>query len=303
MKALIFGATGQDGLYLRTVLESDGITVNGASRYGSDWQVDVGDRVGVFDIIKKVSPDFVFHLAADSSTSRESLWNNHSAISTGSLAILDAVEQLKPSARVLLVGSGLQFVNTGIPLDERAALDHSSPYSVARNHSLFAGRYFRARGLNVYFAWLFNHDSPFRSARHLNMKIALAAANAKRGSDEPLRIGNLDAMKEFGFAGDIAAALWTLVQQEREFEVVVGTGKAHSIRDWIEACYKIVDLPWEKFIEPMPEYHSPYHQLYSNPSTMLSLGWKPRMGFSDLAQSMMTEAQRQVDARHQLGLR
>ena len=164
------------------------------------------------------------------------LFENHEAIAAGTLAILDAVDRLAPKAKVLLAGSGLQFINQGLPLNEGSPLYDSSPYVVARNSSLFAARYFRQRGLKIYFAYLFNHDSPLRSNRHLNMKIAMAAARVANGSKEKLLIGDLDAEKEFNFAGDVAAAMWLLIRQDELFECVLdlvkpmlsGIGSKHA---------------------------------------------------------------------------
>ena len=294
MKALIFGVTGQDGHYLRELLVTEGISVFGVARSGGDARVDVSDRTAVLAVIRDVRPDYVFHLAATSSTAHEHLWANHAAISTGTLAILDAVEQEAPHARVLLAGSGLQFVNHGLPLDEDSALDHSSPYVIARNHSLFAARYYRTRGLKVWFAYLFNHDSPLRSNHHLNMKIAEAAVRAASCSSERLLIGDPDAEKEFNFAGDIAAALWALIRQETNFECVVGSGEAAPVRHWLDACYRIAGLDWKEHVVIDPAYRSPYPRLVSNPVRLFNTGWNPRFTFRKLAGLMMGAARERL---------
>ena len=252
-------------------------------------------REQVEALVRKHQPDYIFHLAANSTTRHDALFENHEAIATGTLAILDAVDRLAPKAKVLLAGSGLQFVNQGLPLNEESPLDHSSPYVVARNSSLFAARYFRQRGLKIYFAYLFNHDSPLRSNRHLNMKIAEAAARAANGSKEKLLIGDLDAEKEFNFAGDVAAAMWLLIRQDELFECVVGSGQSHAVRDWIEACFREVGLDWNDYTETDRTYASPYRRLVSDPAKLLSLGWKPECTFSGLAAMMMAEAARRCE--------
>lgn len=295
MKALIFGVTGQDGRYLRELITREGVSVFGVARTGGDALCDVDNPDAVCDILRQICPDYIFHLAATSSTAHEHLWSNHASISTGTLAILDAVDRHVPKARVLLAGSGLQFVNEGLPLNEESPLDHSSPYVVARNSSLFAARYFRQRGLKIYFAYLFNHDSPLRSNRHLNMKIAEAAARAANDSKEKLLIGDLDAEKEFNFAGDVAAAMWLLIRQDELFECVVGSGQSHAVRDWIEACFREVGLDWKDYTETDRTYASPYRRLVSDPAKLLSLGWKPECTFSGLAAMMMAEAARRCE--------
>jgi len=146
MKALIFGVNGQDGFYLSDLLNRREIEVTGVSRSNGSGQWTVGDVARteqVEALIVEHQPDYIFHLAANSTTRHDALFENHATISTGTLAILDAVDRHVPKAKVLLAGSGLQFVNEGLPLNEESPLDHSSPYVVARNSSLFAARYFR----------------------------------------------------------------------------------------------------------------------------------------------------------------
>jgi GDPmannose 4,6-dehydratase len=298
VNALVFGISGQDGFYVGNLLRRHGINVVGISRSdgGGRWIAgDVAKSEQVEALVRKYQPDYIFHLAANSTTRHEALFENHEAIATGTLAILDAVDRFAPKAKVLLAGSGLQFVNKGLPLNEESPLDHSSPYVVARNSSLFAARYFRQRGLKIYFAYLFNHDSPLRSNRHLNMKIATAAAAAAKGSKEKLLIGDLDAEKEFNFAGDVAAALWLLIGQDELSECVVGSGQSYAVRDWIEACFRQAGLDWNDYTETDRTYASPYRRLVSDPSRLLSLGWKPEYTFSGLAEMMMAEAARRCE--------
>jgi GDPmannose 4,6-dehydratase len=294
VKAIIFGVSGQDGHYLRDVLNRHGVEVFGVARSGGDARLDVSDSVAVQHVVRQVRPDLVFNLAATSSTSHEDLWVNHAAISTGSLAILDAVERHASGAKVLLVGSGLQFINDGLPLHEQSPLGHSSPYVVARNQSLFAARYYRQRGLKTYFAFLFNHDSPMRSTRHLNMKIAEAAARVAVGLKGLLQIGDLDALKEFNYAGDVAQALWVLINQDDVFECVVGSGRTYKVREWIESCFKSKSLNWEEHVSINYEFHKPYNTLQSDPRLLFSLGWRPRVDFESLRKMMMEEAMKRT---------
>jgi GDPmannose 4,6-dehydratase len=294
-RAMIFGGTGQDGVYLSKLLRESGLDVTCISRSGGDCQLDVADVDSVQRVLVRERPDYVFHFASTSSTGHEHLWANHSSIGTGTLAILDAVERHLPQTKVLLAGSGLQFVNEGKPLDEECALDHSSPYAVARNYSLYAARYFRSRGLHVYFTFLFNHDSPLRSNRHLNMKIAEAAAMAARGGGSRLQIGDLSAEKEFNFAGDVAAALWRIVCQDSFYEIVVGSGQTCSVLDWVQMCFGYVGLDWRKYVETDSSYRSPYRRLVCDPARLLSLGWQPSVDVRQLSGIMMVEALNRAD--------
>jgi len=294
MKALIFGANGQDGYYLRNLLLREGLTVCGGSRTGGDIRIDVSNAKDVRAVVKSFLPDYVFHLAATSSVDHEFLWENHGAISTGTLAVLDAVSCEVPAAKVLLVGSGLQFVNRGEPLDENAPLDFSSPYVVARNHSLFAARYFRRRGLRVYFAYLFNHDSPLRGSRHLNMKVAESAVRIAHGMEKSLAIGHLDAEKEFTFAGDVVSALWILVRQDAVFECVVGSGITYRVRDWVQFCFQDVGLVAEEWVKGDERFARPFERLQSNPKVLRALGWSPSVSFAELGRMLMAEARKRI---------
>ena len=298
MNAIIFGATGQDGRYLTEILAHAGLAVTGVARHGGDVPLDVSDVPGVRQLIRRLHPSYIFHLAATSNIRYEDLWANHASISTGTLAILDAVKQECPGARVLLAGSAHQFINRGEPLNENAELDYSDPYTVARHHSLFAGRYFRKLGLKIYFAYLFHHDSPYRSNHHLTMKIAEAAARSAQGSADKLTLGDIDAQKEFNFAGDTVDALWRIINQEAHFEYVVGSGVSYSIRNWVELCYSHVGLDWRQHVHINDRFSSTYRRIVSDPQLLQGLGWKPRTDLSSMCEIIMEEALRRVQPAH-----
>ena len=289
MKALIFGATGQDGRFLSALLESSlGAEVLGVSRTGGNVRGDVSDFAFVESVIREYRPEYVFHLAAESSTRHETLFENHGAISTGTLNILESVKLYVPSAKVFLSGSAMQFRNEGQPIDEQTPFEASSPYSIARIQSVYAARYFRkAFAMRVYVGYFFNHDSPFRSERHVNQKIAAAALRIAGGSTEKLVLGNIQVRKEFNYAADIVDAVVTLVSQEDVFEAIIGYGKAHSIEEWVDCCFRKVGLDWRKFVEQDKNYVPEYQILVSNPAVMRRLGWTPRVDLSGLADIMM----------------
>jgi GDPmannose 4,6-dehydratase len=289
LKALIFGATGQDGRLLSALLQNSfNAEVVGVSRAGGDVRGDVSDFAFVESIIRDYQPDHIFHLAAESSTRHEALFENHRAISTGTLNILESARLHMPSAKIFLSGSAMQFRNEGSPIDEQTIFEASSPYSVARIQSVYAARYFRkAFGMRVYVGYFFNHDSPFRSERHVNQKVVAAALRIAGGSAEKLLLGNIQVQKEFNYAGDIVEAVMTLVSQEDVFEAVIGSGKAHSIEEWLDYCFSKVGLDWRKFVEQDEKLTSEYQTLVSNPAVMRGLGWTPQTDLNDLADIMM----------------
>ena len=168
MKAIIFGRNGQDGHYLAQLLAAHDVEVVGVSRSAGDWEIgDIADFELVERLLRVHQPAYVFHLAANSSTRHDALFDNHRAISTGTINVLECARRHVPTAKVFLSGSAMQFVNRGQPIDETTPFAASSAYSVARIHSVYAGRYYRERfGLPVYVGYFFNHDSPLRSERH-----------------------------------------------------------------------------------------------------------------------------------------
>ena len=240
MKAIIFGINGQDGQYLNKLLSSNKIKVIGVSRSGEQWiKGDVSDFSFVESLIRQHKPDYIFHFSAISTTKHSALFDNHKAISTGTLNILESVKNHCPKCKVFLSGSALQFENKGLLIDEKTSFEAKCPYSIARIQSVYAGRYYRdAFGLQIYFGYFFNHDSPLRTEQHINQKIILAVKRINHGSNEKLELGDIDVRKEFNFAGDIVEAIWMLVNQNVVFEAVIGNGKAYSIKDWVEYFFK-----------------------------------------------------------------
>ncbi|HOV11632.1 MAG TPA: NAD-dependent epimerase/dehydratase family protein, partial [Bacteroidales bacterium] len=141
MKAVVFGIHGQDGYYLNNILQKNNVQVIGVSRSEGNWvRGDVSNRTFVEELIRNHQPDYVFHLAANSTTRHDALFENHETISTGTLNILEAVYRYSPGTKVFLSGSAMQFENKGLPIDEQTPLSASSPYAVARIQSVYAGR-------------------------------------------------------------------------------------------------------------------------------------------------------------------
>jgi GDPmannose 4,6-dehydratase len=287
-KALIFGVNGQDGHYLGALLRKQQVEVVGVSRGGGEVRGDVGDLALVDSVIQTQQPDVIFHLAANSTTRHDTLFDNHTAISTGTLNILESVRTRAPQARVFLSGSAMQFHNSGLPIDEQTPFEASSPYSIARIQSVYAARYYRAKfGLRVYVGYFFNHDSSLRSERHVNQKVVAAVQRIAGGSSEKVVIGNVDVRKEFNYAGDITEAVWQLVNQERVFEAVVGCGEAHSIQEWTEYCFGRIGRDWREFVTIDRSFVPEYQVLVSNPALLKSIGWRPAVSFHGLADKMM----------------
>lgn len=291
MKAIIFGITGQDGYYLQQILKTCNVDVIGISRQNNKWIIgDVANADFVSKKISEVKPHYIFHLAADSTTAHEALWENHKAISSGTLNILEAARLHCPAAKVFLSGSAAQFQNNGEPINEQSDFAASSTYAISRIHSVYAARYYRkAFGLKVYVGYFFNHDSVLRTERHVNQKIVNAVNRIKQDDTQKLDIGDISVKKEFNFAGDIMEAVWILVNQENIFEAVIGSGKSYSIKDWIEICFKKINKDWRDYTIIKEGFKSQYKILVSDPSLIMSIGWYPKMNIEQLAYSMFEE--------------
>ena len=288
MSALIFGANGQDGHYLSELCKANGITVIGVSRSGGEWlKGDVSNREQTESLIKTHMPQYVFHLAANSTTRHDAMFENHETISTGSLNILEAVKRHCSNTKVFITGSGLQFVNTGAPISEHDKFEASSAYSMARIQSVYAARYYRSLGIRAYVGYLFHHESPFRKPNHVSKMIALAVQRIAAGSGEFIELGDISVEKEWAFAGDVAQGILTLVEQDEVFEAVIGSGVAYSIQDWLEECFKVIGKDWREHTRLREGFTPEYKRLISNPATMRSLDWVPSVDFPGLAAIML----------------
>ncbi|HVZ75136.1 MAG TPA: GDP-mannose 4,6-dehydratase [Polyangia bacterium] len=287
MKALVFGANGQDGAYLVEALQARGIEALGFSRSGPWARVDVANGAEVDATVALHRPDFVFQLAARSTTRHDALFENHATISTGALNVLEAVATHAPSARVFLAGSGLQFENRGQPIDEDTPFAATSAYAVARIQSVYAARYYRARGLRAYVGYLFHHESPRRGPGHLSREIAEAARRIAGGDRTPFEIGDPTVVKEWTFAGDVVAGILALVTQDAVAEAVIGSGEGHAVTEWLDACFSHVGLAWRDHVRQKPGFRAEYPVLVSNPARLRALGWQPRVGLEELAAMMM----------------
>lgn len=291
MKALIFGANGQDGFYLLSLLKGENIETISTSRSSGDVLGDISNFQFVKSIIDRYKPDYIFHFAANSSTNHNTIFDNNASISVGTLNILESVKLYSPNSRVFLSGSAMQFANIGEPIDENTQFFGSSLYAVSRIHSTYLARYYRTCfGLQIFVGYLFNHDSPRRKSSHINQKIVEAALRISKGSSEKLYIGDISVSKEFNFAGDIVNAIWKLTNQNKYFELVIGSGIVYKIEDWLEYCFKKVDLNWRDHVVIQNDFTPEYRILISNPSLLKSLGWKAEVDMCQLADMMISGA-------------
>ena len=287
MKALIFGANGQDGHYLHGLCKLKGIEPIGVSRTGNWVHGDISHYDHVEQLIKQHRPAYVFHMAANSTTRHGALFENHKTISTGTLNVLEAAKKHCPDAKVFITGSGVQFKNTGNPISENNEFEANSPYSVARIQSVYAARYYRSLGHKVYVGYLFHHESPFRKPSHVSKMIALAVQRIAKGNDEIIELGDISVEKEWTYAGDVAKGIFTLIEQDKVFESTIGSGQTYTIENWLQQCFTIIRKDWRNHVRCKKNFTPEYKRLVSNPATINSLGWLPKTSFKELANIMM----------------
>jgi GDPmannose 4,6-dehydratase len=283
--AIIFGVNGQDGFYLSMLLQKMEYTVIGISRNGSNTDLTNFESVG--ELVKNNTPDYIFHLAANSTTRHDALFENHATISTGTFNILEAVKIYSPKTKVFISGSGLQFVNTEKPIKESDIFEARDPYSVSRIQSVYAARYYRKLGLQVYVGYFFNHDSPRRTERHMAKKISEAVKRIAKGSDEKLEIGDISVIKEWTFAGDVVEGIWTLVLQDKIFEANISSGLGYSIEQWLNVCFDCIGKKWQDHVVLKNDFSPEYKMLVSDPTIINSLGWSPKVPFDEMAKMMI----------------
>jgi GDPmannose 4,6-dehydratase len=286
-RALIFGASGQDGRYLSQICserEIDAVTV--ARSDGWRYQGSVADAAFVEQLVRS-QPDIIFHLAANSTTSHHALRENHETIVTGTLNILESVLRHSPASRVLIVGSGTQFRNRGRPISEDCEFDASSAYAVARIQSVYAARYYRRLGLRVYVAYLFHHESPYRRPHHVSRMIIDGIKRIVAGSTERVVIGDPSVEKEWAYAKDVATGMFTLVEQDVVHEATIGTGIAHSIGDFLAEAFGQAGLSLKENLEFRNDYRAEYARLVSDPRTMTELGWRATTNLEQLVRIML----------------
>lgn len=287
--AIIFGISGQDGFYLSKLLAKNKINVIGVSRNNNNYIIgDVSDYVFVKNIISTYKPDYIFHLAAISSTNHNFLFENYSTISLGTLNILENVRLHSIHTKVFISGSAMQFRNDGFPINEKTQFDPSSAYSCSRIDSVYTSRYFREKhNVKVYIGYFFNHDSPLRKINHINQQIIDTGFKIKNGEKDTIVIGDPEILKEFNFAGDIVNAIWFLIQQELVFEVIIGSGIVYSIYDWAKFVFSRLGLDLDKYLVIDTKFKSDYKVLQSDPGLIKSLGWNPTVDFYSLADLMI----------------
>jgi GDPmannose 4,6-dehydratase len=309
-KAIITGITGQDGSYLADWLLEKGCEVHGLVRRASTenferighlegrvtlHQADLLDQLSIIDVLRKVRPDEVYNLAAMSfvptSWSQPVLTGEFTGI--GVTRVLEAIRLLDPSGiRFYQASSSEMFGKVQeTPQRETTPFYPRSPYGVAKVYGHWITvNYRESYGMFCCSGILFNHESPRRGREFVTRKVTDAVARIKLGLAKELRLGNLDAKRDWGFAGDYVKAMWLMLQQDRAEDYVIATGETHSVRELVLTAFGCVDLDWQKYVVQDPGLKRPAEVdlLVGDASkARRQLGWQPEVGFSQLIERMV----------------
>ena len=312
-KALITGITGQDGSYLAEFLLSKNYEVHGIVRRVAIedpdhrlWRIrHIRDRVflhaaslesfaSIFYVVDKVKPDECYHLSAQSFVSY-SFEDEFSTINTninGTHYVLTALKERAPHCKFYFAGSSEMFGNAKeSPQSEQTPFHPRSSYGISKVAGFHLTQNYReAYGIYAVSGILFNHESPRRGFEFVTRKITSTVAKIKLGMAKELRLGNLDAKRDWGFAGDYVKAMWMMLQQDEPEDYVVATGETHSIREFVELAFGSVGLDWKKYVKIDETLFRPaeVHELRGNfDKAKKKLGWEPRITFKELVDMMI----------------
>jgi GDPmannose 4,6-dehydratase len=318
-RALVTGITGQDGSYLAELLLEKGYEVFGVVRRTSHHSyeridhlldritivpADLLDQHSLTIVLQDTRPDEVYNLAAQSyvptSWSQPVLTGEFTAL--GVTRILEAIRLVHPAARFYQASSSEMFGKvTETPQRETTRFYPRSPYGVAKVYGHWITvNYRESYGLYAVSGILFNHESPRRGMEFVSRKVSDGVARIKLGLATELRLGTLDAQRDWGFAGDYVDAMWRMLQQPEPRDYVVGTGLAHSVRQLVEIAFGHVGLDWRRHVVQDPRFVRPAEVdlLLADPGRIRSeLGWIPRMSFETLVTTMVDEDLRRLAAR------
>jgi GDPmannose 4,6-dehydratase len=312
-RAFITGITGQDGSYLAELLLGKGYEVHGVIRRSSTFGTgriehlrdrlhlhygDLTDGSALFRLMRSVEPDEVYNLAAQSHVrvSFDQPCYTSEAVGVGVLHVLEAVRDVQQTSgheiRLYQASSSEQFGRVAeTPQRETTTFHPRSPYAVAKCYAHWATvNYREAYGLHASCGILFNHESPRRGETFVTRKISRAAARIATGLQERLTLGNLDARRDWGFAGDYVQAMWLMLQQSQPDDYVVATGETHSVADFCHAAFAAVGLEWRDHVDIDARYFRPAEvDLLLGDATKARtvLGWAPRVTFPQLVQMMV----------------
>ena len=317
MKALITGITGQDGSYIAELLLQKGYEVHGLIRRSSTFNTDRIDHIyqdphipgiklhlhygdlsvsgQMADLIYNIQPDEIYHLGAQSHVRVSFDMPEYTGDVTGlgTVRLLEAIRKTGVKTKFYQASSSEMFGCAPAPQNEQTPFEPRSPYSAAKVYAYWLVKNYR-EGYNLFASngILFNHESPRRGETFVTRKITRAATRIKMGLQDKLYLGNLEAKRDWGFAGDFVEAMWLILQQDKPDDYVIATGENHSVREFVEKVFKKLGLDYEEYVAIDQRYFRPTEVdvlLGDSTKAQKKLGWKPKVTFDQLI-DMMVEA-------------
>jgi GDPmannose 4,6-dehydratase len=309
-RAFITGITGQDGSYLAEFLLAKGYEVHGLIRATSrldrirhlDNKIqlhvgDLGDSISLEKIVSAIEPDEIYNLGAQTHVrvSIDEPEPTCEAAGMGTMRLLEAIRKRKLRPRFYQASTSEMFGNaTESPQTEATPFHPRSPYGVAKVFGYWMTKHYReAHGLHASNGIMFNHESPRRGPEFVTRKIAIAVARIKTGLQEKLLLGDLDARRDWGFAGEYVDAMWRMLQQDEPDDYAIATGETHSVREFVEIAFDRAGLDWREHVEVDPAFCRPRESALLTGDARKAkdvLGWQSRTSFRHLV-NMMVDAE------------
>ncbi len=315
--ALIAGIYGQDGYHLANLLLNEGYQVHGIARPRPERPqsiapgiklhlADLGDQGELECILETIQPDEIYNLASQSfvpaSWREPILTAENTAVAVARL--LEGIRRICPDARLFQASSSEMFGNVRcMPQDESTPFSPCSPYGTAKLYAHhITVNYRETHGLYAASGILFNHEGPRRNLNFVTRKITHTVARIKRGLATELRLGNLEAKRDWGYAGDYVRAMWLMLQQDKPEDFVIGTGEAHSVNEFVAIAFTYANLDWRQYVVVDPRFYRPAEEVIlvaNNAKAQRELSWQPETSFEELVR-MMVDADLEAVDRHEI---
>ncbi len=317
-RALITGLTGQDGSYLAELLLEKGYEVYGLVRRSSTSSLsriahfadrvhvvpgDLLDQCSLMDVIAETQPDEIYNLASQSyvplSWTQPALTAEYTAL--GVSRLLEAIRRCQPKARFYQASSSEVFGQPDeSPQSEKTAFRPRNPYGTAKAYAHWMTTNYREKyGLYACCGITYTHESPRRGAEFVFRKITRTAAQIKLGLASELRLGNLEAKRDWCHAEDVVSAMWMMLQQETPGDYVIASGQTYAVRELVEFAFRYLDLDWEKYVSVAPEFYRPNEavELVGDVTQIKTdMGWEPKYSFQQLVELMVDYDMEQLKA-------
>ncbi len=313
--ALITGITGQDGSYLAELLLDKGYAVHGLIRRASTFNTDRIDHLykdfhdpearvflhygdlsvsgQITDLLHDIQPDEIYHLGAQSHVRVSFDIPEYTGDITGlgTLRLLEAIRKTDIKTRFYQASSSEMFGAAPPPQNEKTPFQPQSPYAAAKVYAYYIVKNYReAYQIFACNGILFNHESPRRGETFVTRKITRAATRIKLGMQKKLYLGNLEAKRDWGYAGDYVEAMWLMLQQEKPDDYAIATGETHSVREFVEKVFAKLDMDYHDYVEIDPKYFRPTEVdvlLGDSTKAQKTLGWQPKVTFEKLVEMMI----------------